>query len=148
MDIQLREISKSNWQEIAALKLDPSQKDYVFENSYSITESFFCENSVAKGIFLNDKAIGFIMYESLADEDKPDEVEFLRYMIDAEYQGKGFGKQAFAIALDDIKQNKKPKKIHICFAKENTAANRLYSKFGFVDNGIDEHGQINLMLQT
>ena len=148
MEVELRKITKSNWQEIAALKLAPSQKDCVFDNSYSIAESFFCDNSIAKGIFLNDKAIGFIMYESLEDEGKPDEVEFLRFMISAEHQGQGFGKKAFAIALDEIRQNKKPNKIHICFTKENAAANSLYSSFGFVDNGIDKHSQINLILQT
>ena len=148
MQVELRNITKSNWQEIAVLKLDPSQKDYVFDNSYSIAESFFCDNSIAKGIFLNDKAIGFIMYESLEDEGKPDEVEFFRFMINAEYQGQGFGKKAFAIAIDDIRQTKKPNKIHIGFTKENTTANFLYSNFGFVDNGLDELGQINLILQT
>ena len=43
---------------------------------------------------------------------------------------------------------KKPNKIHICFTRENTTANLLYSNFGFVDGGLDEHGQINLILQT
>jgi ribosomal protein S18 acetylase RimI-like enzyme len=69
-------------------------------------------------------------------------------MINAEHQGQGFGKKAFAIAIDDIRQTKKPNKIHICFTKENTTANLLYSNFGFVDNGLDEYGQINLILQT
>ena len=148
MAVELRTITKDNWQEIAVLKIDESQKDFLFENSYSIAESFFCENSVIKGVFSDGKAIGLIMYESLESEGKPSEVEFLRFMIDAKSQGKCFGRKAFELALEDIHQVKAPQKIHICFTKENTIANSLYSSFGFVESGIDEHGQINLVLQT
>jgi len=148
MDIELRPITKENWKEVAALKLSQSQKGFVFDNSYSIAESFFCENSIAKGVFSNGKAVGFIMYESLDDEDKPDEVEFLRFMIDEKHQGKGLGKSVFRLALEEIRQTKGPKKVHICFMKENTVASSLYSSFGFESGGIDEHGQINLVLQT
>ena len=147
MEIELRSITKNNWQEIAVLKLAESQKDFVFDNSYSIAESFYCDNAIAKGVFLEGKAVGFIMYESLLSDGKPDEVEILRFMIDAQHQGKGIGRKAFELALEDIRKTKKPIRIHICFTKENTAANALYSSFGFVENGIDEHGQINLVSQ-
>ncbi|WP_196161545.1 GNAT family N-acetyltransferase [Reinekea sp. G2M2-21] len=148
MEVELRSIEKSNWQEIAVLKLADSQKEFLFDNGYSIAESFFCENSVIKGIYANGEAAGFLMYESLEDEGKPNEVEILRFMVNENHQGKGIGRMAFDLAIRDIATSKKPRKIHICFTKENVAANTLYSSFGFVDNGIDEHGQINLVLQT
>ena len=69
-------------------------------------------------------------------------------MIDAKYQGKGFGRKAFKLALESISNKLNPRKIHISFNKGNVAANDLYSSFGFVDNGIDEYGQINLVLKT
>lgn len=148
MKVELRSITKQNWQEIAALKPGDSQKDFIFENSYSIAESFFCEHSVTKGVYCGEEAVGFLMYESLEKEGKPNEVEILRFMIDKRFQGKGLGKKAFELALLDIRKVKCPQRVHICFTMENKAASSLYSSSGFVENGVDEHGQINLLLQT
>lgn len=148
MEVELKEITKLNWEKIAHLSLLDSQKYYLFDNSYSIAESFFCENSVTRAIYSGENAIGFLMYESLNDEGKPEEVELLRFMIDAKYQGKGFGRKAFKAAIENIKSRKCPKRIHICFHKENFTALNLYKSVGFTDNGIDDHDQINLVLKT
>ncbi len=148
MNLTLRPIDKSNWQEIALLKTDDAQKDFLFDNSYSIAESFYCPSSTIQGIYSANVAVGFLMVESLEEQGKPNEVEILRFMIGADYQNKGYGKRAFSLALQHIAIHMRPESIHICVTPENVVAHRLYVGFGFKDNGVDEFGQINLILRT
>lgn len=148
MKVELRPITTENWEKVAGLTLRESQKGFIYDNGYSIAESFFNKNTIIRAVYSGKEAVGLLMYEPLIDKGKPDEVEILRFMIDERHQGKGIGRKAFGVALEEIKVVKSPKKIHICFTKENTVANDLYTSFGFSYNGVDEYGQINLILKA
>lgn len=97
---------------------------------------------------MTDKLVGFLMIgyypdleyakKAFGEEDEiPDYIpgSYLvwRLMIDQEYQGKGYGKEALRLALEYIKT--KPCGDAECFwlsyEPENKAARELYSSFGF-----------------
>ena len=59
-------------------------------------------------------------------------------MIDQKFQQKGIGRKALTLALDEIKQVKGIEIIEICYDPENPVAKDFYSKFGFVEIGMDE----------
>lgn len=59
-----------------------------------------------------------------------------RFMIDKRYQGKGFGRKAFQLALDFIRTLPAgPSDIcWLSYEPENEAAKKLYASFGFVED--------------
>lgn len=60
-----------------------------------------------------------------------------RFMIDKNFQGRGYAKKALRLALDYIKTFPcgKARCCYLSYEPENTVAVRLYHSFGFVENG-------------
>ena len=58
--------------------------------------------------------------------------------IDEKFQGKGYGRVATQLVLDDIKKDGKYNKVILCYIEGNEAAQKLYESFGFVEIGRDE----------
>lgn len=54
-----------------------------------------------------------------------------RFMIGAQYQGQGLGKEAVSRFLDDAKERMGLRELYIHVELENTAAYELYQKLGF-----------------
>ncbi|WP_427925895.1 hypothetical protein [Shewanella algae] len=55
----------------------------------SIAEAQFFPFYVPKAIYLDDTPVGFLMYESLAEEGKPNDYNIFRFMVAEGYQQKG-----------------------------------------------------------
>ena len=71
-----------------------------------------------------------------------------RFMIDRRYQHKGLGKAALKLVLDFIRTYPcgKSEKCWLSYEPENTAAEKLYSSFGFVPNGEKDGDEIIAVL--
>src|SRR5690606_5335572 len=103
----------------------------------------FLDNFYAKGIYLKDEMIGFTLYG--IDEDEQ-QYWIYRMMIDKKFQGKGYGKKAIQLIIDDIRAMKEDhhKTISLSYEPENEVAKYIYSKMGFkeVDGLIIEGEQV------
>jgi RimJ/RimL family protein N-acetyltransferase len=69
-------------------------------------------------------------------------------MIDARFQGRGFGTAALRMILSELEKERKYDCVEVCVKKNDLAALRVYEKAGFVDTGyIDEEAPdcLNLM---
>ena len=87
--IILKEITKENLESIIDLDVSEHQKNQVATNSVSIAQGHYSNSAWFRGIFLDNKAIGFVMLDLLQEENQC----FLwRFMIDKKYQGKGIWK--------------------------------------------------------
>jgi len=65
-------------------------------------------------------------------------------MVDKSHQGKGYGKQAIAKVLDEIKQMPSGK-VDYCYTQyepENVVVKKMYESLGFVETGEDDDGEI------
>jgi diamine N-acetyltransferase len=60
--LSLRPIDKQNWETAIELSVKEEQKAFVASNLYSIAEVQFLEDFFVKGVYLDDKMIGFTMY--------------------------------------------------------------------------------------
>ena len=150
--IRLEEVNYWNYDDLIDLKVKESQKEYVASNIYSLAEAYATVaskgNALPFGIYLEDKPIGFLMigyYPDLEyarkafgeDEEIPDYVpgSYLvwRFMIDQEYQGKGYGREAFRLALEYIKTRPcgSAEYCWLSYEPENKVAGKLYRSFGF-----------------
>jgi len=128
--LHLRPITKDNWVNAIFLKVRDDQKNFVADNAVSLAQLNFLENFYAKGIYLDDVMIGFALYG--IDEDDQ-QYWIYRMMIDEKYQGKGYGKKAIQLIIEDIKNMKvdRHQTITLSYEPENEHAKRVYEKMGF-----------------
>ncbi|NHZ64364.1 GNAT family N-acetyltransferase [Massilia genomosp. 1] len=143
MTITLQAVTEDNFDTLIELPLLPEQQDYLASNAYSIAQaSFYPDSFFTRAIYLDDKPIGFLMYVSLADEGQPGEYAIYRFMIDSGEQGKGYGRRAIGLALDEIRSRPDAKVIQICYWPSNPVAKDFYASLGFVETGLDEQGEM------
>lgn len=79
--------------------------------------------------------IGYNGYEEGDPEFTKDTYFIWRFMIDKRYQGNGYGRQAFQLALDFVRTFPcGPSDIcWLSYEPENEAAKKLYALLGFVE---------------
>jgi diamine N-acetyltransferase len=143
--IQLAAINENNFHECIELKVGEGQKNFVAENTYSLAQAWLHQD-VARpfAIYSDDTMVGFVM---LAYDEAERECGIWRFMIDAKYQNKGYGKEAMKVILDYIKENPVFDEIDLSYEPENIVADKLYRGFGFLPTGEIDDGEIVMNLK-
>lgn len=151
--IELRKITEDNIDEVIALEVEESQKDFVLgiTNLRAIAEAYVLnangEPAIPFGIYADGVVVGFGMYtyDTLDHESFQNEVFYKKksyfiwhMMIDKHYQGKRYGKLAFEKILMDIEAMPygEAEYATLFYHTSNLTAKRLYASFGFVETGI------------
>lgn len=138
--LTLKSIDKNNWEDAINLSVREDQQRFVASNLYSIAELQFLDSFYAKGIYLDDRIIGFTMYGIDSDDNN---YWIYRLMIDQEYQGTGLGLQAVKLIVNEIKRmnNQQISLIMIGYHPENLAAKFVYKKAGFIEGELAPWGE-------
>lgn len=138
--IYLKSIDKSNWEEAIRLSVKPEQRTFIASNLYSIAEVQFLDDFYAKGIYVDNKMIGFTMFGIDPDDNN---YWIYRLMIDEKFQGKGIGKQAIYLVIEEIRQNNNTNipLIMIGYHPENLTAKFVYKKAGFIETELSSWGE-------
>lgn len=133
MNISLREITPENFSEVIELDVAENQKLFVAPNVKSIAQAKIYPNANPLAIYNGaDELVGFVMY----GYDSEDEKYYLgRLMIDAQHQGKGYGKAATLEVIRRMREIEGCDAIYLSFVPENTGAEKLYSSVGFKRTG-------------
>ena len=133
--VSLIELSEENWMDFAGLSVDESQKNYLTSNIGIIARGYVYRDSRAKvmGIVADEKPIGLAMVRDMNDE--PACYELQQFMIDKNYQNKGYGFKALKLILDSLKTEQKYDCVEVCVKMEDAQAIHVYEKAGFVDTG-------------
>lgn len=141
--LHLKTITKDNWIKAISLKVREDQVKFVASNAVSLAQLNFLENFHAKGIYYGEEMIGFTLYG--LDEDDH-EYWIYRMMIDQKHQGKGYGKEAVRLVIEDIRAMKEPhhQTITLSYEPDNEHAKRIYEKMGFqeIDGLVIEGEQV------
>ena len=129
--IYLKDITKKNLESIINLNVSEDQIDQVAPNSVSIAQGHYSNSAWFKGIFNDDIAVGFVMLDLIIEEKKC----FLwRFMIDKNYQGKGYGKIALTQVIDYVKSFKVFDDIKTSYVPTEDGAKGFYKNFGFIES--------------
>ncbi|WP_195987741.1 GNAT family N-acetyltransferase [Clostridium sp. D53t1_180928_C8] len=129
MNINFREIDKTNYNTCCRLAVGEHQKDYVASNAFSLVQSAYEEGLYPLGIYDGDEMVGFLLY------DYDEELEgwsFSRFMIDINHQNKGYGTIALRKFLEFFHNKFPNEKIYTSVETDNEIAIKLYEGFGFV----------------
>lgn len=145
--ISIRTITEANWRAIVELKVQPNQIDYINSNAESMLEAFYETkfNWTTYGLYIENLPVGFAMIGAYNEEHQY--IWLDRFMVDAQSQGKGYGKRFLEKLIAFIRQNWPVKDIVLSINEENLAAKRLYETFNFKETGrIDEENGERIMV--
>lgn len=138
--IQLRGITKDNWEACTALRPADEQQRFVAPNVYSIAEAQFLDGFHSMAVYLDQMIIGYTLYGLDSDDHN---YWIYRLMIDQQHQGQGYGLAAVQQVLERISNTEdRTDLVRIGYHPENERAKNLYSKAGFVEDGIAPWGEL------
>lgn len=140
MNVTLREITKDNFETIIGLEVRKDQ-DHVAPNVTSIAESKIYPEDVPMAIYNNETAVGFVLY-TLDYDDKC--LWISRFMIDKDYQGKGFGTAALRLIKEIALKDQQIIKLGLSTHLSNIEGIKFYTNFGFVDMNRTNNNPHNL----
>lgn len=126
--ITFRKIDQSNYIDCICLKVREDQTGFVADNARSLVEARFEEGLYTRAIYSDDTMVGFVLFDY--DPELPGWC-MSRFMIGAQYQGQGLGKEAVLRFLDFMREDMKVGELYIHVELENTAAYEMYQKLGF-----------------
>ena len=126
--ITFREIDKSNYMECICLKVKDEQRGFVADNARSLAEARFEEGLYTRAVYSDDTMVGFVLFDY--DPEIPGWC-MSRFMIGAQYQGQGPGKEAVLRFLEFMREEMKVEELYLHVEQENTRAYALYEKLGF-----------------
>lgn len=142
--VELRKITKENFEEVIRLDLAESQKSFVASNVYSLAQAgIYSETSYPFAIYADENLIGFIM---MGYYEKEGHYTLWRFMIDKKYQGKGYGRSALKLAIEYMIDNFNVKELGTGTHCENFVAQNLYRSLGFKETGEIDGDQIGMKL--
>lgn len=137
-NVSLREVTAETVRTICNLSdtLSEAQKRMVAPNAVSIAQAHFSEHAWFRAIYADDTPVGFVMLYSGPDEEEPPgEVHFLwRFMIAGPHQGKGYGRRALQIVIDDLKA-KGVKELFTSCGQGEASPEGFYRSLGFERDG-------------
>lgn len=159
--LTLHEITEHNWRAVILLKTLPQQQGNLANNAASLVESHYSEDAWVRAIYAdNHTVVGFLM---MAIWDPTEMYYIWRFMIDAKYQGLGFGRKGVQLAIDHVKRhNPEAKLLRVMSTppegnvhekpertvKAEDSPYKFYEKLGFREiNGPDEDGEHELALE-
>lgn len=131
--VELRLITKENYEECLSLKVAESQMSFVASNIYSLAQAWvYQKDAYPFAIYADDLMVGFIMMSYYEDAGHYD---LWRFMIDEKYQNKGYGKAALKLAIKYMIDTFNVKELYTSFVPGNTGAKHLYKSLGFNETG-------------
>ncbi len=130
--IHLVDVDGDNW--ITDLRVSDSQREYVLDSKGILARAYAYRNEGSRAFFIcdDDIPVGMGLY---CDYPELESYELNQFFIDERYQGRGYGKAAVKLILEEMKQAGKYHKAVLWYIEGNDAAKMLYERLGFIENG-------------
>lgn len=147
-NIRLVKVDTRNLNDLIRLEPFESQYQFVADNCYSLAEAYanLSAGRYAQpfGVYDGETPVGLLMigYNIADEEDDAEKFPLLtnnyliwRFMIDKNYQNKGYGKEAMRLALDFMRTWPCGEADYcwLSYEPENEVARKLYASFGFIE---------------
>lgn len=158
--LSLQRIDGRNVWDILKLKVSEDQQSFVAGNEVSLIEAYIAKAENAQifpfGIYHDGVPVGFLMIGFGTDsswDDAPaiaqNNYDLRRLMIDAKFQGRGYGKEALMLALEFIRTFPcgKAEFCWLSYEPNNKVAQDLYRSYGFVETGEKDGEEVIAVLR-
>ncbi|MCC7140620.1 MAG: GNAT family N-acetyltransferase [Candidatus Eisenbacteria bacterium] len=136
--VSLREITTDNLRAVCKLAVAPHQAHLVAGNAFSIAEASFHATAWYRAIYADETPVGFAMLN--LDVAKP-EYYLWRFMLDARYQRMGFGRQAIALLVEQVRRQPAATELLLSYVPGVEEPAPFYASLGFLETGTIEDGE-------
>ena len=137
-NVSLRRITAKSVWIICNLSVSDSQKRFVAPNAVSIAQAHFCRNAWFRAIYAGETPVGFAM---LYENPKRGTYSLWRFMIDARYQGRGYGSKALDLVIKRVRKRPKAKALTLSVVRAEGGPEVFYKMLGFDFTGKVEDGE-------
>jgi diamine N-acetyltransferase len=154
--ISLRPVDTSNYRECLALSVAPEQERFVASNRQSLADAYVWRDAAEPyAIYAGDQMVGFAMLFPLAEDVPRHPVPadatlrgyvLVRLMIDARFQGRGYGRDALAAIVETVR-GRGLRTIRLTVIPQNEEALEFYRRNGFAETGEIQDGEIVMELR-
>lgn len=131
MKIDIKPVTKENIRDCVGLEVSENQKDFVARNIATIAWAYVDDTFTPYAIYHNDVVVGLAAIKYIPDNYPEDKHWIPRFMIGADFQGKGYGKVAMLALIDKIAKHDDCERIRLSVVPENRGAIAFYKKIGF-----------------
>jgi diamine N-acetyltransferase len=147
--VSLRPLSESNRQAVEALRVSPSQEQFVSSVADSLLEA--AEHPDAHGlhwaVHADDTPVGFVM---IADEvDSPEYIPHYlwKLLIDERYQRQGFGTATLDLIVEYFRGRPGVEVLNTSAGQGDGSPLAFYERYGFERTGEVRFGEVMLRLK-
>ncbi|OOZ81316.1 GNAT family N-acetyltransferase [Bacillus cereus] len=145
MNIQLKVVTRENWEDALQLQVKENQRKFVPAVAVSLAKVYIKPDGdnveyIPFAIYNGDLMVGFVMHAVI--KETTDMYWINGFIIDQNQQGKGYGKATLQESIYLIKNTYKAcKEIRLTVHKDNISAKKLYESYGFQSLGHDYDGE-------
>lgn len=137
--VELKEVTKENFDEVLKLKVSEKQQNFVSSTACSLAQAWVYRNTAYPfAVYADHILVGFIM---LGYYESKNQYTLWKFMIDEQY-----GRKALELAIDWLVNTFGVKKIYTGVVFSNTAAEKLYHSLGFRKTGVSDEFQFEMEL--
>jgi diamine N-acetyltransferase len=154
--ISLRPVTSSNHREVIELTVAPDQRGFVASNVQSLADAYVWRDAAEPyAVYADDELVGFALLYPLAEGASEDTLPpdatlrgyiLVRLMIDARFQGRGYGRAALDAIVETVR-GRGLGTVRLSVVPENEQALDFYRRNGFAETGEVEGGEIVLERQ-
>ena len=141
--VSLREITEDTLRDILRLHVTESQRKFVANNAVSIAQAHFSQHAWMRAVYAGKTPVGFLM---LYDDSEKPEYYLWRMMIDARFQGLGFGRAAMELLVERVKARPGARELLTSAVPGEGGPQPFYEKLGFQPTGEWDDGEAVLSL--
>ena len=137
--LALREVTRETVRAVVRLSVAPEQGRRVAPTAVSIAEAGFVPHSWYRAIVVDDVPVGFA---SLIREPETDHAYLWRFLVDARYQGRGYGRAALERIVEELRLDPALRALKVSWVPEEGGPEPFYLAFGFEKTGEVDHGEV------
>jgi len=141
--VSLREITEATLSDILRLKVDEAQNRFVATNAVSVAQAHFSKVAWFRAIYADETPVGFVM---LSDDPVKPEYALWRLMVDARYQGLGFGRRAVERVIEHVRTRPGAQVLLVSCVEGEGSPIPFYQSMGFRLTGAHDDGEAILSL--
>jgi diamine N-acetyltransferase len=142
--VTLEAVTKDNFGAVLRLQVSPYQQRFVASNAISLAQSTFHPGTTCLAVAAGGVPVGFTMFELQPEEHA---LYVVRFMIDARFQGLGFGKAAMARIAEHARMLEGVTRVTLSYVPAPGSPERFYASLGFVATGALHEGELEMELR-
>jgi diamine N-acetyltransferase len=124
---------------VCLLHVGVEQRSFVAPNAVSIAEAMFNAKAWFRAIVADDVPVGFVM---LSLDPETAEYYLWRFMIDEQYQGRGYGRAAIGAIVDHVRSLPRATELLVSWVPAPRGPEPFYLGLGFEPTGEVHDGEV------